>query len=96
MYRYCGYIISFQSVTTAQLNPYESAAAKLKLVTLLPCDCFSRVLPAKDTGLGDQTRRKDHSQLKKGLQFTQVIAGLHMGRNVLSFKCAPHTAVMNR
>lgn len=42
LYRYCGYIISFQSVTTAQLNPYEPiAAARLKLVTLLPCDCFS-------------------------------------------------------
>lgn len=42
MYIYCGYIISFESVTTAQLNHYESTvAAKLKLLTSLPCDYFS-------------------------------------------------------
>lgn len=42
LYRYCGYIISFQSVTVYQLNPYEStAAAKLKLFTSFPSDCFS-------------------------------------------------------
>jgi len=42
LYIYCGYVISFESVTTAELGRYEStAAAKLKLVTSLPCDYCS-------------------------------------------------------
>lgn len=41
LYIYCGYIISLESVTTAQLNHYEStAAAKLKFIPLLPRDYF--------------------------------------------------------
>ena len=38
----CGYIILFESVTTVQLNHFEStAAAKLNLATSLPCHYFS-------------------------------------------------------
>lgn len=41
LYIHCGYVIPFESVTTAQFNHYEStAAAKLKLVPSLPCDYF--------------------------------------------------------
>lgn len=35
LYIYCGCVIPFESVTTSQLNHYESAAAaKLKLVII--------------------------------------------------------------
>lgn len=89
MYIYCGYIIPFESVTTAQLNHYESAAvAKLKLmITSVKC-CLQRT--------SDQRNR---AQLQTGLLQALsklLVAGLHLGRKELFFKRLSRTTVADR
>lgn len=37
---------------------------------------------------------KERTSVSAG--FTQVIAGSHVGRNVLSYECVPHTAGVER